>query len=494
MNAASFIENFGHLANAPDGVDQIRLAILHLGVQGKLTVRNSDDIHAKKRIEDGVTPVSEIEFIETFDIPDGWARIPLGCVVASNTGGGTPSKSNPSYWGGEISWASVKDIQSPKYLHSTIDKITQDGLDNSSSNLIPEGRLLVVTRMGLGKLAINTRPIAINQDIRAIEPTTALDLDFGYLLFKSLSLVGKGVTVKGIKVTELHQIPVSLPPLAEQKRIVAKVDELMALCDKLESQQQERERCFPILSHAAHERFRTETSFKNLESIFDSDLVISPRDLQKTINALAIRGKLVPQNSVDGTAAELLNEIGEVKSDLVSQKKIRKDLPFSPIEENDMAWSIPSSWEWVRFGTIIINRDGERIPVSKTERAKRIKTYDYYGASGVIDKIDDFIFDKPLLLIGEDGANLINRSTPIAFMARGKYWVNNHAHVIDGISEEFLRYIELFINATNLEPYVTGMAQPKMNQAKMNSIPVALPPLSEQKRILEMVNRLMDAV
>jgi type I restriction enzyme, S subunit len=88
------------------------------------------------------------------------------------------------------------------------------------------------------------------------------------------------------------------------------------------------------------------------------------------------------------------------------------------------------------------------------------------------------------LLIGEDNANLINRSTPIAFIARGKYWVNNHAHVLDGISEEFLRYVELFINAIDLKPYVTGTAQPKMNQAKMNSIPVAVPPFAEQRRIV----------
>jgi type I restriction enzyme S subunit len=155
---------------------------------------------------------------------------------------------------------------------------------------------------------------------------------------------------------------------------------------------------------------------------------------------------------------------------------------------------LPESWCWVRFGDIMINRDGERIPVSKEERETKQKIYDYYGASGVIDKIDNYLFDKPLLLIGEDGANLINRSTPIAFIARGKYWVNNHAHVLDGISEDFLEYIALFINSINLEPYVTGSAQPKMNQAKMNTIPVALPPLAEQRRIVAKVTELMALV
>ena len=152
---------------------------------------------------------------------------------------------------------------------------------------------------------------------------------------------------------------------------------------------------------------------------------------------------------------------------------------------------MPPNWVWALFGDLTISRDGERIPVSREEREQRAKVYDYYGASGIIDKIDGFLFEKPLLLIGEDGANLINRSTPIAFIARGKYWVNNHAHVLDGLSECLLRYVELFNNAIDLKPYVTGTAQPKMNQSKMNSIPVALPPLGEQHRIVAKVDALM---
>ena len=123
-----------------------------------------------------------------------------------------------------------------------------------------------------------------------------------------------------------------------------------------------------------------------------------------------------------------------------------------------------------------------------------MKTYDYYGASGVIDKVDRYLFDKPLLLIGEDGANLINRSTPIAFIARGKYWVNNHAHVLDYYNEELMQYMCLYINAISLVDYVTGTAQPKMNQEKMNSIMVALPPLAEQKRIVAKIEELFAEI
>ena len=160
--------------------------------------------------------------------------------------------------------------------------------------------------------------------------------------------------------------------------------------------------------------------------------------------------------------------------------------------DEEVPFEIPQGWEWERFGNIMINKDSERVPLSVAQRQQLKKTYDYYGASGVIDKVDKYLFDKDLLLIGEDGANLINRSTPIAFIAKGKYWVNNHAHVLDVCSGMALSYVALFINAISLVDYVTGTAQPKMNQEKMNSILLAIPPVKEQHRILEKMS-MVDA-
>ena len=160
--------------------------------------------------------------------------------------------------------------------------------------------------------------------------------------------------------------------------------------------------------------------------------------------------------------------------------------------DEEIPFEVPKGWEWERFGNIMINKDSERVPLSVAQRQQLKKTYDYYGASGVIDKVDKYLFDKDLLLIGEDGANLINRSTPIAFIAKGKYWVNNHAHVLDVCSEMALSYVALFINAISLVDYVTGTAQPKMNQEKMNSILLAIPPVKEQHRILKKMS-MVDA-
>ena len=236
------------------------------------------------------------------------------------------------------------------------------------------------------------------------------------------------------------------------------------------------------------------------------------KQLKNSILQWAIQGKLVPQDPNDEPASVLLDKIRQEKERLIKEKKIKRDKNASIIyrgEDNsyyekilatgevkcideEVPFEIPQGWEWERFGNVMINKDSERIPLSVAQRQHLKKTYDYYGASGVIDKVDKYLFDKDLLLIGEDGANLINRSTPIAFIAKGKYWVNNHAHVLDVCSGMALSYVALFINAISLVDYVTGTAQPKMNQEKMNSILLAIPPVKEQHRILEKMS-MVDA-
>ena len=217
--------------------------------------------------------------------------------------------------------------------------------------------------------------------------------------------------------------------------------------------------------------------------------------LRKSILQEAIEGRLVPQDPNDEPASALLNRIREEKKQLVKAGKLKKkDLEEKPIPKEEIPFEIPESWEWVRFGTITINRDSERIPLSVDERSRLEKKYDYYGASGVIDKVDRYLFNKPLLLIGEDGANLINRSSPIAFIARGEYWVNNHAHVLDYLNEDLMQYMCWYINAISLVDYITGTAQPKMNQEKMNSILIPLPPLAEQRRIVAKIEELFKII
>lgn len=149
------------------------------------------------------------------------------------------------------------------------------------------------------------------------------------------------------------------------------------------------------------------------------------------------------------------------------------------------------SWEEKKLSEITENQDYKRIPLSKSQRDNMNRIYDYYGASGIIDKVDDYIFEGKKLLIGEDGANLVTRSKNIAFIADGKYWVNNHAHILDVKDTVLLMYLCNYINNMDLIPYVTGSAQPKLTQAKMNNIKIFLPTLPEQHEIVRLIDDLL---
>ena len=222
---------------------------------------------------------------------------------------------------------------------------------------------------------------------------------------------------------------------------------------------------------------------------------MTPEQLKASILQYAIQGKLVEQRPEEGTGEELYQQIQVKKQTLIKEGKVKKEKPFSKNPAyQDYPFDIPDTWKFVRFGELLITRDSERVPVSVSDRNKRAKIYDYYGASRITDKIDDYLFDDELLLIGEDGANLLSRSTPIAFIAKGKYWVNNHAHVLDACCNLNLNYICYHINAISLAPYVTGTAQPKMNQENMNAIWIALPPLEEQHRIVAKIEELLPYV
>ncbi len=162
--------------------------------------------------------------------------------------------------------------------------------------------------------------------------------------------------------------------------------------------------------------------------------------------------------------------------------------------EQDLC-ELPDGWTWEKFGDVVVNHDGKRIPIKASERKTSNRTYPYYGATGIIDYVDDYIFEENHLLISEDGANLVARKYPIAFIASGKYWVNNHAHVVDAIAKKTSnQYLVIFFAWTDLSRYITGAAQPKLSQKKLNSIPVPLPPISEQKRIVAKLDALFTRI
>ncbi len=163
----------------------------------------------------------------------------------------------------------------------------------------------------------------------------------------------------------------------------------------------------------------------------------------------------------------------------------------SSIESDGLATNLPETWSRDSFGRLVENFDGRRVPVKSSDRERRRGKYPYYGASGVIDTINDYLFDGEFLLIAEDGANLLSRSTPIAFAASGKFWVNNHAHVVQPRAGIPIRWLEIFLNSLDLQHYVTGSAQPKLTQVSLNGIIVPVPPREEQHEIVRRVDALL---
>ncbi len=460
----------------------LKNSILQLAIQGKLVEQRAEEGTAKELLEKiaaekkqliqegkikkqkDLPTINEDEF--PFDIPESWEWMRLG-DVGSWSAGATPSRSNPKFYGGDIPWLKTGDLND-SYIAEVPEFISEEALKKTSVRLNPIGSVLMAMYGAtIGKLGILDIEATTNQACCACIPYSIIYNKYLFYFLMGQRRVyikmGAGGAQPNISKEKIVNSIVPLPPLEEQKRIVSKIEELMPYVEKYDVAYSEVEKL--------NKKF--------------------PEDMQKSILQYAIQGKLVEQRKEDGTAEELYQQIQEEKKKLIEEGKIKKAKALSEITEDEIPFDIPENWKWVRFGDIMINRDSERIPLSVSTREKLKKTYDYYGASGVIDKVEKFIFDEKLMLIGEDGANLLTRSKSIAFLAEGKYWVNNHAHVIDCGDYIHLEFVMYYINAISLAKYVTGTAQPKMNQANLNSIPVALPPLSEQKRIVEKIEEML---
>jgi type I restriction enzyme, S subunit len=213
------------------------------------------------------------------------------------------------------------------------------------------------------------------------------------------------------------------------------------------------------------------------------------RKLRGLILELAVRGKLVPQDPNDEPASELLKRIAQERARLGAGTTREKNKATPPVGDDEQPFAIPKSWHWVRLGSAVEALDSLRKPVTKD--ARQPGPYPYYGASGVVDYVAEYLFDEDLVLVGEDGAKWgVGERT--AFSISGKTWVNNHAHVLrpdrDLLNDGYLVHA---LVARDLQPFITGTTVPKLNQAKLVSIEIPLPPIAEQHRIVVKVDELM---
>ncbi|WP_180771193.1 restriction endonuclease subunit S, partial [Vibrio parahaemolyticus] len=289
----------------------------------------------------------------------------LGGII----GGGTPKSNEDSYWTDKgVKWLTPADLYGlkSKYIGSGKRDITKLGLEKSSAQLLPKGSVLFSSRAPIGYVAITSNELATNQGFKSVVPIFQELSEYIYYFLKRagkfIDAEASGTTFKEVSGTVVSKVLTPLPPIDEQCRIVAKVDELMALCDQLEQQTEASIEAHQVLvttlldtltnSADADELMQSWARIsEHFDTLFTTEESID--QLKQTILQLAVMGKLVPQDPNDEPASELLKRIAEEKAQLVKEKKIKKQKALPPISEDEKPFELPSGWEWCRLLEVI---------------------------------------------------------------------------------------------------------------------------------------------
>ncbi|MCW5629109.1 MAG: restriction endonuclease subunit S, partial [Rhodoferax sp.] len=387
------VQHFELMATAPGGVARLRELILTLAVQGKLVAQDPKDepassllgrIRAERSMQVVEAKLKQDKSLVTFDeaelpclLPANWTWIRLA-HLGEFRGGKTPSTQNSAFWGGEIPWITPKDMKKLE-LSDSEDHVTQEAVDDGLA-LIPKQSVLVVVRSGILRravpTAVNQVDTTINQDLKAlvlVRPELATYVQLivrGFERFILQNLTKVGTTVESIQFDAFAAQPFPLPPLAEQSRIVTRVEELMHLCDALEAKGQleaaQHAQLIQTLLGALTSSATPEELADNWQRVATHfDLLLDRPEaidaLEQTILQLAVRGLLVPQDPKDEPASVLLQKIRVEKDRLIADGKIKRDKPLPPIAEDDPPFSLPSGWMWVRLGELFEVVSSKRI-------------------------------------------------------------------------------------------------------------------------------------
>ncbi len=516
MTIETFFEKFDQFADAPDAVAKMRELVLQLAVQGKLVRQDPGDESAAemvrllrplprparfdKRSSASIQGISALSVGPTDRaIPPGWICVPL-VQIARLESGHTPSRSRPDWWGGDVPWVGVVDarLHNGKTIFRTLQHTNEAGLANSAARLLPEGTVCVSRTASVGYVTILGRPMATSQDFVNWVPSTAVTSAWLRLVFtaekSAFSRFSKGAVHQTIYFPEWLSMHISLPPLAEQKRIVAKVDELMALCDRLEAQQREREERHAALSRAALTRSTEAPTPENLQLLFHSSFSIAPADLRRTIVTLAVRGALVSQSPTDEPAKDLLKRISQ---SVESGKRRRPAESLPQLDEDCIPFQIPSNWKWARFGDVA-KIASDLVDPAAFQEAIHLAPDNVEKGTGVL---------LPCNTVGGDKVTSAKHRFHPGQIVYSKIRPNlSKVALVDfeGLCSADMYPIDALIEPAFLHRYMlsepflrqavksdTRVAMPKLNQMELNAIPVPVPPLDEQRRIVAKVNALL---
>ena len=479
--------------------ESLKSSILQLAIQGKLVEQREEEGTAEDLLNEirikkqklikkmkirGQNNIESIELEETyFDIPSDWKWVrlsDLGVIV----GGGTPKTSIKENWDkGNISWltpADMKDKQG-KYISKGSRMITELGLTSSSAKLMPKGTIVFSSRAPIGYIAIAENELSTNQGFKSLVPgSEEINLYLYYCLIartKAIQSRGTGTTFKEISGKEFGKTVIPLPPLAEQKRIVEKIEELMPLVERYGK---------------AYEEV-TELN-KNF-----------PVEMEKSILQYAIQGKLAEQREEEGTAEDLYKQIQLEKEKLIEEGKIRKQKKLPEVTEEEIPFDIPETWKWVRLSDLTENiHYGYTASAQDNGNAKLLRITDIQD-----NKVE--WMSVPHCDISEENFSKYSLNNRDILIARtggtiGKTYIVNSLHEksvfasyliraipLKGINEVFLKnFMESPFYWSQLRKGSMGTGQPNVNATTLSKLLLPLPPLSEQKRIVARIEELLE--
>ena len=531
MNAEHLLTHFDRIADAPDAIPRLRRFILDLAVRGKLVPQDPNDEPASALLEklsvcrakesrkkNELAPLSEEE--KGYRTPPGWEWVRFGEVFSIRTG--FAFKSSTYSDSGILVLRVVNFDRLGAFDLSDAKFFPPEKIDKKISQFaLNEGEILMVMVGGtIGKTTIVTSevlPALLNQNMWRIRSFgEILNNEFEYLLIRSINQQIENLTNSThghFAMGDYEQKPICLPPLAEQHRIVAKVDELMALCDRLEAARVEREATRDRMATASLARLNAPdpdpATFQNHAAFALNNLTpLTTRPdqikaLRQTILDLAVRGKLVPQDPNDEPASEMLRKIAETRKFLIVERKMKRPKDLLPVENREIHFSIPAGWAITRMGVAYDVRDGTHDSPKYVDKGYPLITsknlssgYLSFDDTKLISK-EDYIKisqrsavvkgDILLAMIGSIGNPVIvDTDQPFAIknVALLKYFDPDYSN------PKFLRFF--LLNAANeMKALAVGGLQPFVSLNFLRNYPLAIPPLAEQHRIVTKVDKLM---
>ncbi|MEA5416216.1 restriction endonuclease subunit S [Synechococcus sp. BA-132 BA5] len=539
MNAEQLLQHFERISEAPDALPRLRRFILDLAVRGKLVEQDPSDepasellkrIAAEKArlVKDGRIKKAEAvanltASFDVFCVPTGWAVSNLQSICQSVTDGDhlPPPKAETG-----IPFLVIGNVRSQKIEFEGSRFVPNSYYDALDSIRRPRSGDLLYTLVGsygIPVLVRDDQPFCVQRHIGILRPSALINVGFlarameSRFAYEQATACATGIAQKTVSLSGLRKLMLPLPPLAEQHRIVVKVDELMSLCDQLEAAKAEREKCRDSLVAASlqglnqpaekeaafreHARF----TFNNLPRI--TTRAVHIKQLRQTILNLAVRGKLVEQAPSDEPASELLKRIGAEKARLVKAGKIKREKPLPPISQSDKAFEVPSGWEWVRLGDLTmlvtsgsrdwakhysnngaifvrmgnLSKDHYRLRLDHIQRVKA--PADGEGTRTRLEPGDILIS-----ITGEVGMlGLI----PDGF---GEAYINQHTAMVRPVAAMKGRYLAELFRSQFAQAQFKEPQRGIKNSFRLTDVTqfvVPLPPLAEQHRIVAKVDELM---